>query len=324
MICSNCGKENNENTKFCTECGNSLILVKNDEVNSVNNGTNVDNSINDSMNVNNSNLDNNLNNNVKKKHTGLIITLVGCFIVVIIAVAAVILWKTSSNSVDGNDVNSNNTVNSNSNNNQNNTSSTKTNPTNDKNNLVTKFDNYNVDITMDIEVSGTKMVTTFTGTVDEKNQIEYLKANISMMGMSITTETYTDFKNGITYMSEPITGGWIKESESSQIVDLNSILDSLINMENVTKVDDNHFKVLITNNDIKGILEASDVDFDDISGEISADVFTNNGYIDEIDYDFSNLVDAFEAFTLNMKISNYNSAGSVTIPDEVIESATEY
>ena len=177
---------------------------------------------------------------------------------------------------------------------------------------------------MDIEVSGKKMVTTFTGTVDEKNQIEYLKANISMMGMSITTETYTDFKNGITYMSEPITGGWIKESESSQIVDLNSILDSLINMENVTKVDDNHFKVLITNNDIKGILEASDVDFDDISGEISADVFTNNGYIDEIDYDFSNLVDAFEAFTLNMKISNYNSAGSVTIPDEVIESATEY
>ena len=341
MICNKCGKDNNEGTKFCTQCGNKIYIdVDNLESKEII----VDNYINDSNNVNklndeyvnNSNLNDNSGNNmntfIKKKHTGLIITLVGCLIVAIIAIAAIILWKTSSNSVNGNDVNSNNIINTNSNNNNNNSStninttnnSSNSNKTNDVNNLITDFDNYNVDVTMDMKVSGISMSATFNGTVDEKNQIEYLKMNMSFMGMSITSETYTDFKNGITYMSEPITGGWVKETGANQMINLNDVLDSLINMENVTKIDDNHFKVQITGNDIMRLLDASDTDLEDIDGDINADVFTNNGYIEEIKYDFSNLMDEFEGFTMDMKISNYNNAGDVLIPSDVITSATEW
>ena len=95
-------------------------------------------------------------------------------------------------------------------------------------------------------------------------------------------------------------------------------------MKDVQIIDDNHFKVKITNDDIKGLLETSDVTTGSITGDIYADVYTNNGYVEKIVYDFSNMTQVFDGLTLEMRISNYDKAGSVQIPSEAINSATEY
>ena len=62
----------------------------------------------------------------------------------------------------------------------------------------------------------------------------------------------------------------------------------------------------------------------DITGEILDNVYTNNGDIEEIKYDFSDLMDELEEFTINIKINNYNNAGNVKIPSVVITSPTDF
>ena len=358
MVCPKCGNVNNDGIKFCTQCGCNLDETVNNNANT-NKDVDVDNFVKNEMNVNNynslsdeyvnnvnySNIDTNnvdkLNSCVSKSHNGLAITLSICLSVVIIGITVFILWKTFGNNVDKKVVNSNNSINTsdtnNTDNKQNNNdnkqnsdgnntinNNSNSNKENDNNKIVTKFKNYNVDITMVMEVNDMTLTTYLTGTVDEENQLEYLKMNIEMYGMNVSSETYIDFKNGVSYISEPFSGGWIKQKGASQTVDLNSIIEAMNQMQNVNKIDDNHYKVVITNDDIKGLLSNSDTDFDDITGQMEADVYVNDGYIDEIKYDFSNLTLEFGEFTMDMKISNYNNAGSVTIPNEVLESATEY
>lgn len=349
MICKNCGKDNNEGLKFCTQCGTKLeeIIVYNDESNNI-----VENNIvdkvdsNEEIKVDNSNSNTEYVNNVdynnvdkdtvvkssnieKKSNTGLIVALVIVIVAVIIGISVFILWKVNSNKVSGNNVESNNSINTNNTNNtnnnsnsNNNNSNTKTSNSNNKD-IVTKYDNYNIDIDLSMEVSGMSVDASFTGTVDQKNQVEYLKMSMNMLGMNMSSETYTDLKNGITYTSEPLTGSWIKETGASQMVDLDEFLNELKNMKNVEKIDNDHFKIKITSEDIKGMLDASDVDLNSFDGEISADVFTNNGFIEEIKYDFGNISEELGTFKMNIKLSNYNKAGSITIPEEVIKSATE-
>ncbi len=349
MVCKNCGKENKDDTKFCTQCGSKFEEInvdKNSEIdgNSVDNTLDKEKSVDNSEEtieyVNNVNYSNSVNNQngdnfstTNKKNTGLIVVLVIALVIAIVGVSAVILWKVNSNKVSGNDVNSNNYIDTKTSNNNLKDIDTTTNNNNKINNLnnnndegkniSTKFDNYNIDVDVTMEVSGMAVKAKFAGTVDEKNQIEYLKMTMEMFGINVSSETYTDLKNGVTYMSEPITGSWIKEKGASQMVDLNSLLDSLKSMKNVDIIDNNHFKVKITNDDIKGMLDATDADIDDITGDIFAEIFTNNGYIEEIKYDFSNISEEFGDFSMNMKLSNYNKAGDIIIPNEVIESATE-
>ena len=163
----------------------------------------------------------------------------------------------------------------------------------------------------------------FNGTVDEVNQTEHFNVSVTSLGMTVSMESYSDFKNGYTYMSDPIFGGWTRYSDTERIVDLNNIFNSLTNSNNTTKIDDNHYKIVINSNTIEGLMDASDFDYDVLDGDVKADVYLNNGYISKIVYDMGEIMKDAGSFTLEMEISNYNSAGSVVIPDEVKESATE-
>ena len=351
MICPKCGKEISEGKKFCTQCGakieevnvNNNIINEENVDNNINKDIIVDNTQKNEEYVNNVNYSNSVNNkNVdnisNKKNNGLIITLVIVIVAIIIGISIFILWKVNSNKVNSNNVNSNNSLNTNTTNNTNNSNTnanTNSNNSNTNNNnnsnsnsnnskdIVTTFDNYKIAIDMTMEVSDMTLDVKASGIVDQKNQIEYLKMTMDMLGMSFTTETYTDIKNGVTYVSEPITNTWIKEKGTTQTIDINDSLNQLKNMENVQKIDDNHYKIIVSNEDILGMLDSSDFDLSSIVGQISADVYTKDGYIEEIRYDFSNLTEDVGKFTMNMKISDYNKAGSVKIPDEVIKSATE-
>ena len=347
MVCPKCGKESNSDFKFCTECGynfneevkedtESVVSDKNEEIvqDKDVDKSNIDNSIVDKSEVKNElNVDKSSNNNeivnnvdyssqsgtirnntgvVRKKHTGLIIGMIALLVVAIVTIVILLLLK-----FNGNDIPNSNTFNNNVS-----TDNKDINSSNIKG-LVTKYDNYNVDVTINLEIVGVSMKSVFTGTVDEVNQTEHLNIDVNSFGIEFSMESYSDFKNGYTYITDPVFETWMVESSSSKTIDLNKIINSLINAENSTKIDDNHYKIVIDNDSLKDILDMGDIDFDVSTGKIYADIYLDNGFITEIDYDFSKMIDKFSKMSMVMKLSNHNNAGSVVIPDEVKKSATE-
>lgn len=189
--------------------------------------------------------------------------------------------------------------------------------------FVTTFNNYNIEIEMDTTVAGVNTNTVSKGIIDEKHQKEYLDVTTTSMGLiSLNNKIYYDFNTGYTYMTQPYGGDvWWKEKTVSQMVDLGNILDKLINMKNVTKVSDNYYRIKMTQNDIKGLMDSGNASTATISGDIYVEVYTENGYITKLEYDFTNLIQGFEKFTTTIKCSNYDAAGDVEIPQSVIDNA---
>lgn len=187
---------------------------------------------------------------------------------------------------------------------------------------VTTFNNYNIEITMDTKVSGILVKLYSKGIVDELHQKEYLDFDTTTMGMTVSNKIYYDFNTGYTYMTQPYGGDvWWKEKGTSQMVDLGNILNKLISMEGVTKISDNHYKVKMTEHDIDGLMSSANSSTSAIKGDISVDVYTENGYIVKLEYDFTNMISGFDLFKATIKFSNYNNAGDVEIPQTIVDNA---
>lgn len=354
MVCPKCGKESKNDFKFCTQCGYNFSEELKEDSENINvdkseniiEDSNVDNSsIDDSnvdksdikkeVNVDKSNADKEIVNKidysnqngtisndtgvVRKKHTGLIIGLIALLVIAVVVIVILLLWKFGDKDEPSSINNLNNSIENslNGNNNANNSNN------NNTKGIVTKYDNYDVDVTMKMELAGVEMVSVLSGAADEVNQTEHFKISVTSLGMTVSMESYSDFKNGYTYISEPIFGGWTRYSEAEKVVDLNSIVNSLINSSKTTKIDDNHYRIVISSDTIEGIMDTSDIDYNLLDGDVNADVYLNNGNISKIVYDMGEMMKGVSSFTLEMEISNYNNAGSVVIPDEVIKSATE-
>ena len=56
-------------------------------------------------------------------------------------------------------------------------------------------------------------------------------------------------------------------------------------------------------------------------GDIYVVVYTKDGKIKKLEYDFSSNFSSFDLFITTIEISNYNNAGNVTIPNSIISSA---
>lgn len=189
--------------------------------------------------------------------------------------------------------------------------------------FVTTFNNYNIEIEMDITIAGVNTNTISKGVMDEQHQKEYLDITTTSMGIvSLNNKMYHDFNTGYSYMTQPYGGDvWWKEKSASQVVDLGVILDKLISMKNVTKIADNHYKVKMTKEDVGGLMASGNANTSSISGDIYVEVYTENGYITRLEYDFTNMIKGFEKFTTTIKCSNYDNAGDVEIPQSVIDNA---
>lgn len=189
--------------------------------------------------------------------------------------------------------------------------------------FVTTFNNYNIEIEMNMIVAGINTNTISKGVMDEQHQKEYLDVTTTSMGIiSLNNKMYHDFNDGYTYMTQPYGGDiWWKEKSATQMVDLGVILNRLISMENVTKIDDDHYKVKMAKEDISGLIASSNAGSATLSGDIYIEVYTENGYITKLEYDFTDLIQGFEKFTTTIKCSNYDNANDVEIPQSIIENA---
>ena len=189
----------------------------------------------------------------------------------------------------------------------------------------TSFNNYNVEIDI-ITKAGEMVIKSHSeGIIDELHQKEYLKSKTTTSGvmeLNINTETYTDFVEGYSYTSNPYAeGSWLKDKQSSQMVDLKTILERLSSMKNVKTVSKDHFKVKMTKSELKELLVQSGNEDFELNDDVYVDVYTKNGYITKLDYDFTKAIGDIDKFTITIKFSNYDKAGDVEIPEKVIKNA---
>ena len=175
---------------------------------------------------------------------------------------------------------------------------------------------------MDIKTSGITSSMVSTGVMDERHQKQYLDITTTTMGISLNNKMYHDFNTGYSYMTQPYGGDvWWKDKSASQTIDLKVILNKLISMKNVTKLDDNHYKVKMSKKDVTGLVASSNVNASTISGDIFVEVYTENGYITKLEYDFSKSIKGVEKFITIIKVSNYDNAGDVEIPQSIVDNA---
>ncbi len=186
----------------------------------------------------------------------------------------------------------------------------------------TSFKNYNIEVTMHTKVIGIEVESHSKGTVDELHQKEYLDSDNTTLGMTLSSKLYYDFNSGITYMTQPFGGDtWWKEKGTSQLVDLKKILNQLTTMKDVQTVSKNHYKVKMSKKDIEGLMNDAKADTSAIKGDVYVDVYTENGYITKLEYDFSDMIDTMELFTATIEFSNYDKAGDVEIPQVIVDNA---
>lgn len=190
----------------------------------------------------------------------------------------------------------------------------------------TTFDNYNVNIEMSMSVHGIETGSVSTGVIDEMHQKQYLETTITAGDMmNLTTYSYYDFYNGTTYMTQPLnTDRWYKEKSAPQSVDLGVILEKLNKMKNTTEIDEDHYRVKLSGRDAKKMFSGANTATPSIFRSIYVDVYTQDGYITKLEYEFSKgSIGLLGDIQITMTFSDYNSAGDVCIPQEIINTATD-
>ena len=181
--------------------------------------------------------------------------------------------------------------------------------------------NYNIEIALSTKVGGIEVEQYSKGVVDEVHQTEYLESKTTTMGVSIDSELYQDFKTGYSYMSQPYSDKWIKQKNGTNHFNLEEILTKLKSMENVTKINDNHYKIKMTKKEISNLIGNGSSNSYSVKGDAYIDVYVENEYITELKYDFSKMISGYDTFNSTIKFANYNNAGDVNIPSDVLSNA---
>ncbi len=188
--------------------------------------------------------------------------------------------------------------------------------------LKTDIKNYKITSTvnMTMSVSGQEMTTktTSNGSVDQENGIEYLVTEANVYGFKVTTKSYVDFKNNLTYTSTDLTTGWTKTTGSAESFKIEEMLDKFSDLDALTKIDDKTYEIKLSSSDIKGLIDDSE-DLDDFKGDMKATVSIDDGYITKIVYDLNNIHESISKFNMVITLSDYNEAGPLEIPSEVTE-----
>ena len=198
----------------------------------------------------------------------------------------------------------------------------KTNNSNKDKEYNTSYKNYNVSIDTRIKIKNIEITTTSTGVIDELHQKQHLNVATNSMGISSSQEMYVDLAGGYTYMTKPnMPDTWWKDKQTSSFVDIKKILDKLMNMKDVQKISDNKYKIKLDMKDASGVVNSTNSKMPAAKGDIYVVVYTKDGKIKKLEYDFSSNFSSFDLFITTIEISNYNNAGNVTIPNSIISSA---
>ncbi len=173
-----------------------------------------------------------------------------------------------------------------------------------------KYENYNFEMTMKLGVSGSTVTTYSVGTADVKNRTDKMKTTATNGVNSVVSYSYTDYKTNTSYTSEDNINWKEEKITGTDTINLKPIIDKInSNSKDVKVLGEGHYNVV--------------VDFDQAIGQYSgilADVYVSNGYITKLSYDLSSLMETegYDQFYIEISLKDFNKAGSVTIPNNVL------
>lgn len=359
MKCVNCGSELPENAMFCSNCGVSIektgtevkeesstekvneveinidaqnqidnIVEQNIDNNSVNVSENINNINNNSiLQQNNSIGTENLNNiDPKKKDMSKVYMILGIVgIIALFAVICLFVFKKENKDVD---------------------SIIKA-----ASNHFEKLDNYKMELSANIKMKAEGMSYSMglSGdmSVDEKNQSAKMDIKVSMLGMEMSTVSYTekDGDNFVTYTQDMTDQDlWTKSvSETTDfndsIKEIESFISKATNYEIVSSDEKGltKIKVVVDSKKIMELMNEMDLeDYDAEDFEFEKDlvlyIYTDksNHYskikIDLLEnIDLSELEDgvSISECVIEFNFSDYNKVGDITVPSDIKEKAVE-
>ena len=190
-----------------------------------------------------------------------------------------------------------------------------------KENMVENVDNYNMDINISVITDFGNVDVEMECKEDRKNEITYCKSNT----LGVGTEDYTDNKNKYSYTKVyddygMTTSEWSKvklqDVKTDQWLGLN---DYIFNLTEETIDNGTKYKGTIELKKLLGLLEKFDLPIEaleilnkDIDVEVIVD--TDN-YIDYMKFNFVLMGIEME---VEIDYKDYNSAGDIVIPEEVL------
>lgn len=200
-----------------------------------------------------------------------------------------------------------------------------------------------LEMTMSINSSGIEMTIPITidEKVDEDSKIASMNMTFEMFGVKMTSEGYIDMSQDqtVTYAKDFLEDTWTKEySANNELDDFVSITENASKVEKKDSEVKNveHYQVTIEKDKMQQLLNASMNTIDEteeytVNGDVVVDLYIDSktNYINKMEMDLSNSVSMnaedveITAFSLTITLSDFNTVGTITIPDDVVANAVE-
>ena len=177
-----------------------------------------------------------------------------------------------------------------------------------------EYKNYKFKMDMVMVADGMEIKTSSNGTADVTHSTDYMETVATVMGYSATTYSYSDYAKGYTYSSEDKITWETDTTTGTESINLDDIISKInSNSSDVTVLSDNHYSVKID-------YESGDMSYSDVY----ADVYVTDGYVSKLSYDLTSVVasEGFTKFTIDIQITDFNTAGNVTIPENIKKEAS--
>ncbi len=200
------------------------------------------------------------------------------------------------------------------------------------------------DIDMSIKSSGIEMNApmSISMDLDGNKELGSMEMTISILGMKMTSTSFLDMKNNITYEKAPGTSYWTKEINS----DNNSDIE--FNYANIKKIEEKnneiHYQIMVSKEDLEKIFSTTDLEDAletssfHVSKDIEADIYIDkqNSYISRMEADLTGAITTdtngcidkecdleYTKLKISMSLSNYNNVTVNDIGEDIIQNAID-
>lgn len=193
-----------------------------------------------------------------------------------------------------------------------------------------ELENYQMimDADMSFEYEGNTLTMKLSSdsTIDNKNKTVYAKTTVSFLGIASSIKSYQDLsgENAITYTYD--NESWTKKTSKIEETEVFDLFNKDREYTETTKtVGDKAYKVILTQEEIKTLLQNSEVtNKEDINAvkNVELTIEVKDEYIKLMTFEMPFTENDMDAVAkINITFDKYNKADSVVIPSDVINSA---
>lgn len=212
-----------------------------------------------------------------------------------------------------------------------------------------------MDLTASASMQGTTLDISMTADAEEYQQSDdvlsgHAKVNMSLLGMSQSSEVYMDVKDGYLYTYTGSDGEWTYTKSEYKVADKLSKekISEYVNKAKEIKEEKSDKKgytklfVTISSDEINKLYNDSELKTEEVSNVVSKDVtftvYLKDGYVTIVEMDLTDtikdLVSQLGSYAeelknldvsakLSVEFSDFNKVDKITVPEDVINNATE-